>query len=104
MEVKRRFSRLRLAYVLVFFVCFAAWIIAQFGDDRNWIVATAGAGITGTLWPLVLIAAVLLATSKEVARPRSLLRPSFTTPDHFGTAQTSDYAGTGQERVSNWNP
>lgn len=68
MESKpKRFSRLRLAYILLFGAFYGAWAIAQLGDDRNWIVAMAGTGVAGIVWPPALVAAVLLSIRRRWA-------------------------------------
>lgn len=65
MEAKKRVSKLRITSLFLFATYFSAWAIAQFGDDRNWIVAIAGTGITGTLLPLSLIATLIFALRKR---------------------------------------
>lgn len=65
MEEKKRFSRLRLAYLFLFTFYFGAWLIAQFGDDKNWVVALAGMGAEGTFLPFAAIALILLAIRRR---------------------------------------
>ena len=65
MKEKRQRSRLWLATILVFAVYFGAWIIAGAGDDRNWIVAIAGTGVTSTLAPVALIPMALFAIRRR---------------------------------------
>lgn len=65
MKAKKRPPLLRWACLGLLALYYGAYFIAQFGDDRNWIVCTAATGITGTILPPALVGAALLAMRRH---------------------------------------
>ncbi|MBS1723209.1 MAG: endonuclease/exonuclease/phosphatase family protein [Armatimonadetes bacterium] len=63
--MKKRKPLLRWACALLLVTYYSAFFIATFADDRNWIVCLAATGTTGTLIPLALIGAILLAIRRH---------------------------------------